>query len=115
MESGKKQVVWGKMDIPEGMLQPYIVNTDLQAMKAACELCRTESCCPEHCCDVSSNGFMCSGTAASAIIVKVAGKIQMLSTDQLQPIAGLSTQKLGRMCMSQLRIPKFLYLLKMRQ
>lgn len=59
MESKPKKVIWGKIDIPEGMLQPYIVNTDLEAMKAACELCKTESCCPEHCCDVSSNDLIC--------------------------------------------------------
>lgn len=58
-ESKPKKVIWGKIDIPEGMLQPYIVNTDLEAMKAACELCKTESCCPEHCCDVRSNDSIC--------------------------------------------------------
>lgn len=96
-----KKVIWGKIDIHEAMLQPYIVNTDLEAMKAACELCKTESCCPEHCCDVSSNHPpLFSGTAATAIIAEVAGtNLTPGLLEQHQLIVGLSTQKRGPMCM----------------
>ena len=54
MDSGKKPVVWGLMEIPDELMEPYVVNTDMQAIKASCELCKTLPCCPEHCCDVST-------------------------------------------------------------
>ncbi len=34
---------------------PYKVRTDMDEIEMKCELCLDLPCCPEHCCDVSTN------------------------------------------------------------
>jgi hypothetical protein len=41
------------MNLPKELMKPYTINYNIEEIKANCERCKTEQCCPEHCCDVS--------------------------------------------------------------
>lgn len=55
----KRQTLWDKKNnLGPEKFDPYLVSTDIDTIKATCELCQSTPCCPEHCCDVSKPPFL---------------------------------------------------------